>query len=126
MAGTFSKVKIKVATENRVLEREVTTDWVSTKQRYPAAYELIGDLIFACIECIATRNPDDGISPSAPIEKLEYITWSIYNGQTGKYYRGGRYTELKEGDPPVAFMTPLPKKIDDILDVYHKLRSSRG
>ena len=126
MAGVISKVKIKVATENRIMEREDFTDWVDRADRYPAAYALIGDIIFECIKRICERNPHHGISPYDPIKTLEYITWSIYNGQTGTYYKGGRYDELNEGDPPVSFMTPLPKKIDDILAVYHKLRKESG
>ena len=121
MAGTYAIIKAKVFTENNLYEREDVTDWVSAKEKIPAAYKVAGDLIFGIIRKITKENPPP---------KLHEIVWSIYNRPSrhvssftqGKFLKGGRYSELEEGDPPIAFMYPFPTRIDTALEAYHKAR----
>ena len=122
MAGTYAYVKVKVMTDGNQYEREGSTDWDTPKNRLPNAYRLISETISEIIGIITQRCPHHGLHVSASIQTLTSISWTIINGLTGKLIKSGRYTELNEGDPPVAFMTPLTPEVDAALDKYHTAR----
>ena len=127
MAGTWTQVKIKVNAidQEKVpqsYERSDETDWVPTAEKMPAAYELAAALIGEVIHRLVERSWHNGFSPYTPVPKITSITWRIFS-RNGKLIKGGRYTELSEGDPPIAFMTPLPTTIDDALKTYHEARN---
>ena len=122
MAGTYTYVKVKVKTENQQYEREGETDWVPAKEKLPAAYKVIADILIEIIEILIQRNPHFGLNPKEPPPRLESFSWRIY-ARTGKGIKGGTYNELQEGDPPVALMTPLPTDIDRTLEKYHQAQS---
>lgn len=112
--ATWTRVKIKVETTEKRYEREDETDWCAAKEKLPLGYKLASELISGVLTQILE-------SPyGLPPPDIESINWSLYNGLTGKYMKGGRYTELKEGDPPVAFMTNLTRIVDQTLKRYYK------
>ena len=125
MAGTFVWVKIKVKTDTRQYQREDETNWISTKEKIQAAYEVIADNLIDIIDMLTKRDPHRGLSPRDPSPQLESFSWAVMS-RYNKFIRGGTYSELKEGDPPVAFMTPLPTRIDRALEKYHQERNKQG
>ena len=119
MAGTYAIVKIKVFTESRLYEREDETDWVSAKEKIPEAYKVASNLIIDVIQKIIKE-------PNPP--KLKKIVWGIHNAPSrhvsnpfcGRFLKGGEYTEFEEGDPPIAFMTRLDTRVDDMIKLYRE------
>ena len=127
MAGTYVWTKLRIfyrrAGEgyNQSYECENETDWVTAKEKIPAALEIIGDDIVEFIQRIIRRSPHEGFVPSHPIAELKSIHWRIYS-RYDKLIKGGECKELQDGDMPVSFATNLPKKVDDILGIYHTKR----
>ena len=113
---TFTWVKVKVEFSERLYEQEGETAWCSAKEKLPLSYEVIGDLVCRIIK------KEIEISLRYGVPDLISISWSIFNGPTNKYMKAGRYTEFKEGDPPIAFMTPLPIEVNEMIEQYHQAR----
>lgn len=124
--GTFRWVRVKIRTKPyQEYKREGETDWVATKESLAASYKLISEIVVELLDILIERSPHNGLDPTKPPVELDSISWNIYNGRTNKLVKGGRYTELKEGDPPIAFMTPLLSIVDEALEQYHEARKAK-
>ena len=75
------------------------------------------------ISIVARRDPDHGISPYGPVPEIMELDWTCYN-TNHKIFQAGKYGELKEGNPPVSLMTPLPVEVDKALRAYHQQRKA--
>ena len=128
MAGTWLNFKAKLHFQKVYDDFPTTfeekfgeTDWVSSKEKMAAVYREIGDTFCEWINILKNRDPHKGVSPNHPIPEILKLEWRIYS-RYGKLLKQDEITEIKPGDPPVAFMTPLPIKVDECLRNYHKAR----
>ena len=127
MAGTYVWTKLRIFYRrsgrgyDASYECENETDWVTAKEKIPKALDIIGDDIVGFVERLIRQSPHEGFNPGEPIPAIKSIHWRIYS-RYGKLIKQGQCKELNDGDMPVSFATNLPRKVDDILEIYHQKR----
>ena len=82
----------------------------------------VGRLLIEMIDIVARRDPNHGYSHYSPVPEIAELSWKCYN-TNHTLYQYGKYAELKEGDPPISLMTPLPVEVDRALQEYHAQRN---
>lgn len=79
----------------------------------------VGRLLIEMIDIVARRDPNHGYSLRSSVPEITELAWTCYNTNY-KIFQSGKYAELKEDDPPVSLMTPLPVDVDRALQEYHR------